>query len=220
MSLAIIIPVLRRPHRVAPTVSSFEAATPEPHRLVFVCTEDDLATIHAVRDAGLDPLILPGKWRRGDYARKMNHGYRSTTEDVLFLAADDVVPAPGWYTIASQLLSDQIQVVGTNDLGNQRVMNGVHSTHTLVTRKYVDEQGTVDGPGEIFCEGYNHWYVDDEFIQTAQMRGAFAPCLESVVEHFHYYWKKEPKDETYRLGEKYKNNDKRLYAKRKSLWAA
>jgi glycosyltransferase involved in cell wall biosynthesis len=220
MSLAILVPVLNRPHRAAPLVEAFTAATFEQHRIVFICTEDDDAEQDACRATGTDVLVLPGPWQRGDYGRKMNYGYRNTTEEVLFLAADDIVPAAGWYSTAAALFSEQIQVVGTNDLGNQRVMNGVHSTHTLITRKYADEQGTVDGPGAIFCEGYNHWYCDDEFIQTAQARGAFAPCLESIVEHFHYYWKHTEKDATYKLGERYRNNDRRLYERRKHLWAA
>lgn len=220
MSLAILVPVLRRPHRAAPVFEAFTAATPEPHRVVFVCTDGDKAEREACEATGADVLVLPGAWQRGDYARKMNYGYRNTSEDVLFLAADDVVPAPHWYTVASKLFSDQIHVVGTNDLGNQRVMDGDHSTHTLITRKYVDEQGTVDGPGAIFCEDYNHWYCDDEFIQTAQMRGAFAPCLDSIVEHFHYFWKKEPMDATYRLGERFRKSDRRVYDRRKHLWQA
>lgn len=217
MSVAILIPVLKRPDRAAPLVASIEAATPEPHRVVFICTEDDLAEQEACRATGATVLVLPGPRESGDYSRKINYGYRHTTEPVLFLGADDITFTPGWYSTAAALVSDQIQVVGTNDLGNQRVMNGDHSTHTLVTRKYVDEQGTLDGPGEVLHEGYGHWYCDDEFIQTAQKRDAFAPCLESIVEHFHYYWKKTPRDETYRLGEQNKNADKRLYLERRAI---
>lgn len=216
MSVLIIVPVLRRPHGVAPLIESIEAATPSPHRVVFVCTEDDHAERDAVEAAGADMLVLPGRRQPGDYARKINFAYRESEEPVLFLAADDLIFHPGWYETASALFSDTIQVVGTNDLGNQRVMNGGHSTHTLVTRRYCDERGTIDRPGEVLHEGYGHWYVDDEFIQTAQARGAFAPCLESIVEHLHPAWKKGEPDAIYRLGQSKSSADRRIYSQRKN----
>lgn len=214
MSLLIIVPVLQRPDRVVSLIASIEAATPAPHRTLFVCTEDDWPQREAVAAAGASMLIAPGSRKPGDYASKINLAYRSSDEPHLFLAADDLVFHPGWYEKASALLTDAIQVVGTNDLGNQRVMNGGHSTHTLVTRQYCDERGTIDGPGAVLCEQYNHWYVDDEFIQTAQARGAFAPCLESVVEHLHPAWKKGEEDAVYRLGQSKSAKDRRIYRQR------
>lgn len=213
MSVLIIVPVLQRPERVAPLLNSIEAATPEPHSVLFVCTEHDDEEHDAIVDVSGEMLILPGARQPGDYARKINAAYRwpQFTEPNLFLAADDLVFHPGWYSTAADLLSETVQVVGTNDLGNARVMGGRHSTHTLVTRRYCDQRGTIDGPGEVLHEGYNHWYVDDEFIQTAQARGTFAPCLESIVEHLHPAWNKGPEDAVYRLGQSKSSRDRRIY---------
>jgi hypothetical protein len=46
-------------------------------------------------------------------------------------------------------------------------------------------------------EAYPHEYVDDEFIETATMREAFAPAHDSIVEHLHPYASKAEKDELY-----------------------
>lgn len=218
--LVIVVPVLRRPHRVEPLLEAFRASTPGLHRMLFVCTGDDTPEQDAVVAAGAEMIVVPGARRPGDYARKINLAYRETTEPLLFLAADDLVPRPGWFESATALITDTVEVIGTNDLGNQRVMNGGHSTHTLVTRKYVDERGTIDGPGEVLHEGYNHWYVDDEFIQTAQARDAFAPCLASIVEHLHPAWDKGEQDDVYRIGERRARADRQIYTRRQKKIAA
>jgi hypothetical protein len=46
-------------------------------------------------------------------------------------------------------------------------MAGRHSTHSLVTRDYVERFGTIDEAGVVLHEGYPHEFVDDEFVQTA-----------------------------------------------------
>ena len=206
--------MLRRPHRVEPLLTSIAAATPEPYRALFVCTADDHAEQDAIRAINGDLVILPGSHQSGDYARKINFGYRMSTEPLLFLAADDLSFRSGWLERAAACLSETIHVVGTNDLGNDRVRDGRHATHSVVRRSYVDERGTIDGPGAVLCERYHHWYVDDEFIQTAQARGAFAACLDSIVEHLHPDFQKGPYDDVYELGTSHTTHDERVFHQR------
>ncbi len=216
--VVIIVPVLDRPQNVQPLLSSIQSTTFEPYRVLFVGTESDREENRTVREAGADLLVLPGRRIAGDYARKINYAYRNSTEPLLFLAADDLKFHKDWLTEAHTLLDEGYQVVGTNDLGNERVMKGYHSTHTFVTRAYVDEFGTIDQPGEVLHEGYNHWYVDDEFIQTAQARDTFHPCRRSHVEHLHYGWHKAPMDNIYKLGESKRKTDKSLFYIRRPQW--
>lgn len=218
MSVAILVPVLKRPQRAAPLLANIESATPEPHRTIFIGTEDDLDELRAVRAAGGELLVLPGRRRDGDYARKINFAYEHTDEPFLFLAADDLVFHAGWLTIALAAVTPTFQVVGTNDLANKRTMAGHHSTHTLVTRAYCDRWGTIDEPGKVLHDGYNHWYVDDEFVQTAQHRSMFTAATDSHVEHLHYFVKKSAKDRTYRIGENRRDKDKARYASRCKMW--
>lgn len=213
-SVAIIVPVLRRPHRIRPTIESVAAATPEPHRLLFVASDNDRATIAALDRAGADHLIVPAP--RGTWACKINVGYRATTEEWVFTGADDLDFRPGWFPRALVWADEHTGVIGTNDLWNPRVMTGTHSTHSLVRRVYADERGTIDQPGMILHEGYPHQFADDELVATAMARDAYVHAFDAIVRHL-----RPPvaDDDTYRLGERSHLEGKRLFLARRRLWA-
>lgn len=212
MSVAILVPVLRRPHRVQPLLDSIKAATSQPWRALFICDPYDLKEQEAVQAAGGRFLIVSG-----NYAQKINTAVKATSDPLLFLGADDLHFHPGWLEAAQALLSDTIGVVGTNDLGNRRVMAGDHSTHSLVTRWYA-QLGTIDEPDKVLHEGYPHEFVDDEFIATAKKRGAFAHASDSIVEHLHPLWGKAPTDELYDGHAMRMRRGRRIYARRQPLW--
>lgn len=217
--VAIIVPVLDRPHRVAPLIDSIEGATRLPHRLLFVVSDNDRAERAALEAAGADHLVV-GR-RQVSYPAKINAGYRATTEPWLFLAADDIAPRDGWLDAALALAGDGVHVIGTNDLGNRRVLAGEHSTHTLVRRSYCDHPGaTADCAATVLWEGYRHWYVDDELVGVARHRNVYAHAHDAIVEHLHPYWGKGEEDRTYRLGEQRRREDRRRFARRRNLWGA
>lgn len=155
LDCVVIIPALNRPHRVRPTVESIRETSDAD--ILFLITVGYGKQIQALKEVGCNFIALP-EAKKGDYARKINHGYRETEHDLIFLGADDLLFHPNWLENAVSRLDDKIQVVGTNDLGNERVLAGVHATHSLVTRKYADGFGTMDGPGRILCEEYWHEY--------------------------------------------------------------
>jgi hypothetical protein len=157
---------------------------------------------------------LPGP---GDYARKINAGYRHTSDELLFLAADDVHFHPGWLAAATARLQGTVHVVGTNDLGNPEVIAGRHATHSLVTRRYVDMLGTLDQRAQVLHEGYPHEYVDNEFVQTAIARRAFAHASDSVVEHLHPHWGKAPTDDLYDQHAERMKAGRRVFLERAAL---
>lgn len=208
---AVVVPVLRRPQNAEPFMRSLRAST-------------GLATVYAIAD-GDDPgtaeawvaagaQVIVGDVRT--YARKANLGYGKTSEPWLFVCGDDVAFHPGWLNhaqhVAAMLHGD---VIGTNDLGNPRVMAGEHATHLLIRRSYVDEVGASwDGPGVVCHEGYRHCFVDDEIVTAAKQRGAFQSALGSVVEHNHPLWGKSDEDEVYRLGQSSYEQDGRLFRSR------
>lgn len=215
--LVIVVPVLRRPHRVVPLLESVASATGE-YRLVFVASEDDGAQIAALEAAGAEFIVCGRAADRGQYGRKINAGYEATTEPLLFLGADDLSFHANWFENAARCLGDGVGVVGTNDLGNPRVRAGLHATHSLVTRAYCDEFGTIDEPHKVLHEGYWHEYVDTEFVETAMARGAWAFARDSIVEHLHPHWGKSPTDELYDAHVKRMRVGQRLYVRRRHLW--
>lgn len=185
--------------------------------MVFICSPGDGDVISAVDATGCDSLIVPGP-NPGDYARKINAGYRATTEPLMFLGADDLRFHPGWFDAAAAELGPGVGVVGTNDLGSERVMAAQHSTHSLVTRDYVDRFGTIDEPGRVLCEEYPHEFVDDELVATAKHRGAWAFAADSHVEHLHPNWGKAPMDKLYAQQRRRMRAGRQIFERRSRLW--
>lgn len=215
--VVILVPVLGRPHRVVPTMESVQASTPEPHRLLFVAQADDTDELAALESAGADHIVVARS--RRSYAKKINDGYRASDEPLVFMAADDLAFHDGWNARAQALLKPGVDVVGTNDICNPRVMTGQHSTHTLVRRSYVEgRSGVVDTPGTVLCELYDHEFCDDEFVQTAMSRGVYAHAFDAIVEHLHPNVDKAPDDPTYQLGRRKTSSSRQTFIRRRHLW--
>lgn len=218
----ILIPVLNRPQNVAPLIESILAATDSvetPFSIGFVCTEGDHDEIQEIMNCGFEPLILPGERLPGDYSRKINFGADQTEEHLIFTGADDLRFRRGWLRAAIKRMNGPVGMVGTNDLGNPRVIKGHHSTHSLFSRKYMLVHGTADEKGKIYHEGYTHCFCDDEAVATARSRMRWAFAHDSIVEHMHPHWNKGKEDSTYALAFEHLEDDRKLFMSRRSLWA-
>lgn len=211
--------MLTRAHRVDPLIESIRHATTVDHTIVFICTEGDTDVIAAVAahdDVRLE-VIPPNE--RGDYAKKINHGYRVTDEPALFLGADDLRFHRGWFETASRhFRHPHVGVVGTQDRANHRVRRGLHATHPLVARSYVQRYGTIDEDDLVLHEGYLHEFVDDEFVETAKARKAFVFEHHSIVEHLHPTVGKAPWDPLYQAQGARMRQDRAVFNARRPLW--
>lgn len=211
--VAILVPVLRRPHRVTPLIDSIRGGTRRA-RIVLLPDPDDRAEREAIKADGRADQVVP---LRGNYAQKINCGVRLTDEPYVFLGADDLDFHPGWFEAAYSQMSERVGVVGTNDLGSPRVMRGEHSTHCLVARWYA-ELGAIDEPDKLLHEGYLHEYVDDELVGTAKHRGAWTFAEDSHVEHLHPAWGKAEPDALYRQQKRRMRKSRHHYLRRQELW--
>lgn len=208
MSLVVLVPVLRRPHRVRPLLDSIRAVTPDPH-ILFIADAGDGPETKAILDAGGQALLTPDG---ASYAEKINAGVRATTESLIFLGADDLDFKTGWFDAARKKLGG---VVGINDLiprGRQ------HATHFLLTREYA-ERPMIDGELGPLSTAYRHWYVDNELIETATARAAYAYAPDAHVEHLHPLVSKAPLDDTYELGAAHSSEDRTTFRQRRRMWA-
>jgi hypothetical protein len=216
-STLIVVPVLARPHRVQPLLDSIWETTRLPHRVLFVASEHDHDERRAIEATEADVLVVPDA--RGTYPCKINDAYRSSDEPLIFTAADDLLFHTGWLEAALAKMTDGVGVVGTNDLGNPRVIEGRHSTHSLVARSYCDQPGgSADLHETVLHEGYSHWFCDDELVQVAQLRGVYAHATDSHVEHLHPFFGKAPRDGTYAKGSERKRADARCFHRRSRIW--
>ena len=137
----------------------------------------------------------------------------------MFAGADDLNFHPGWDTAALALMDGWVQVVGTNDLLNPYVTAGLHATHYLVDRRYLDDVGGVvdQDPARSCSTGTTTQYTDTEFIGTAKMRARFRPCFDSVVEHLNAWSPKGEVGATARKTMRAIDTDSELYDSRRDL---
>lgn len=210
---AVIVPVMKRPQNAAPFMASLKASTGMA-KVYAVADADDVVTVEAWKAAGAEVLELANQ-TPGTFSEKLNFGYGLTSEPWIFMVGDDVRFHPGWLDHAQHAAGDTFDVVGTNDLGNPKVMAGEHATHILIRRSYIDETGASwDGPKVVAHEGYRHWFLDNEIVTAARRRKTWAMALGSVVEHFHPAWGKGDNDEVYELGQSQAGADRKLFERR------
>jgi len=208
----VIVPMLGRAEQVARLVASLGAST-DRARLLFAITDGDDAVAEAVADH--DHLKFSPR-ARGDYAAKVNAAVAASDEPLIFTGAIDLHFHPGWLETCEALLTEQVRVIGTNDLANERTAHG-HSTHTLVVRDYT-ALGLIDHRPGLLCEDYIHEYVDDELVGTATARGAYAHAPDAIVEHLHPMAGKAEWDASYLMMRQRMIADRSLYRERSALW--
>ena len=220
--LVILLPYLGRPDTVGPLLDSIVETVPGASVLACLTPGDTKVS------EAFDNHPYPTRTTTyvdyqpvGDYARKINAGYRLTSQPLIFTGACDIRFHQNWFQEACAMLDDagRIGIVGTNDLGNPRVLRGEHSTHSLITRRYADCYGLAGPqPGAIYCELYQHECCDDELWQTGLARGAAVPCLRAVVEHLHPNWGKARSDALYDRQHARTVAGRRLLTRRQHLW--
>ena len=216
----ILVPVLGRPQNAQRLVDSIQETTVVPHRILFLCTPFDVDEINAVHETGADIHNVSWEAGPGDWAKKINAGYRLTSFPFMLLGADDLKFHGGWDTEVLRVAEETAAgVIGTNDLGNATVMRGKHSTHPLVRRSYAAFEGTIDERDKVLHEGYSHQWVDTELVETAKMRHQWAFAKESHVEHLHPFWKKGEMDATYEKALSTSTEDYAHFNQRKRLWS-
>lgn len=215
MSVVVLIPVLSRPHLVEPLVANLLTSTELELRILFLCSEGDDEEIEAVKRTASDYLTLDAPPAQGQYAKKINLGYRESDEEWLFLGADDVEFGRGWLETAMEYGDKGLHVIGTNDLANAYVKQGLLATHSLIRRSYADDPGaSLDGSGVIYHEGYSHNFVDVELSVIARARGVFGYAQHCIVKHNHPLFRKAVNDPTYAVGLKDFDSDRALLCSR------
>jgi hypothetical protein len=217
MPVVILIPVLRRPHNVVPLLESIEFAG--NHAYLFLASPGDEEEIAELERAGANYEVVSFPLADGDYARKINYGAQQAAKcgaEFIFTGADDLLFHEDWFDNAMAVTLPKHGVIGTNDLANPRVMEGKHSTHSIVRLSYVEEHGTVDERGKVLHEGYPHEFVDDELVWTARRRGAWVWARDSHVEHMHPHFRKVATDEIYDRHEVRMRQGRRVWDRRRT----
>jgi hypothetical protein len=218
--VAVLIPTLGRPGRVQPLLDNLNATAAGNVAAYFVVEREDRATIEAVRRTGTGLIFNDGP---PTYASCVNTAYRETAEPFLFLGADDIVFVDGWLDEALAGMADPgVGVVGTVD---PRAPVPDHSAHSLVRRRYIQEQsGCTDLPDTVLYP-YMHGFTDHELVGVAKARHAYAYRERSGVEHHHPGWDSLGRvrggsalDATYRKGNRHHRLDTLTFIERSRTW--
>ena len=201
--VTIIMPVLHRVEGMEKVIKSAIENTLNVYFILIrslgeVAVDQEMKRLFALYDnvEYRHVTVPPGP---GDYARKLNLAVPLVFTEWFLAGADDIRFHPNWFENAMNVATPNIHVIGTNDLGNPRVMQGRHSTHPLIRTSYAMEKGlTIDNkPGEVMSPSYWHEYMDDELIGVANKRQIWAFAKDSIVEHLHPNWGKAPTDPSY-----------------------
>lgn len=217
--IAVLLPVLGRAHQIESVLRSLKESTVNEYRAILICSPKDDA-LKAARASEADVLVASWQAGHADYAKKLALGYRESDEPWIFQGATDLTFYPGWdvkaFKVARRFAPG---VIGTNDMGNPFVMRGLHSTHSLISRDYIEKfGGTLDGSGVVFSEAYDHQWSDCEFIETARRRRQFIFAKNSRVEHLHPHWGKGETDSTYEKAWRATSEDQKLFMRRRGLY--
>lgn len=216
----VLVPVLGRPQNVQPLVESLRSNSTIPHRILFLVSPRDTEQLQACMASSEGVHVVSWDPGHGDYAKKMNAGYRETSDEWMLLGADDISFQRGWDVEALTVAERSgASVIGTNDMAHPDVRKGLTSTHPLVRRRYITEQGgSLDGPGVLIHEGYDHNYSERELIGLAQSRKTWAFARGSIVRHRHPCWGTAPEDDTYRRPQATIGRDYALFMTRSFHW--
>lgn len=222
-TLAILVPVLNRPQNIAPLIDSFLNNCPRTSTLNFLSDartdQEEYETYckectYIRLGEDYERIIWQQTTNLITWPEKINEGIKRINADWYLCGADDIRPHKGWWEAANHLRENpQIGLIGTNDLGNPRVLAGEHTTHPLIRRTYY-LQGGLDGES-LIPQFVKHWYVDDILVATAKKRNAWAFCPDAIIEHLHPYWEKGEWDSTYSLGESSATEDRQAA----TVWA-
>lgn len=214
----ILIPTYDRADRMERVAANVREATTVEHRLTFALEDNDTPSIEIAERNGFNYTVNE---RARNYSGAINTAYKRSDASFFFAAADDLKFHPGWAEAALAKMTDWVLVVGTADLLNPYVTAGMHATHYLINRVYLDEIGGVvdEGPSSFLNEAYTHNYTDTEFIGTAKARARFQPCFDSVVEHLHALsGRGAAPDATTEKSYAHAHQDSALYDSRRHLW--
>lgn len=219
-AIAVLIPTLGRPNRVQKLLHNLNATTACDFTVYFIVEQDDLRTIEAVRRTAAE-LILNDD--QPNYASCINTAYRKTDEPYLFLGADDIVFVDRWLEEAVAAMADpRVGVVGTVD---PRTPQPDHSAHSLVRRRYIEEQSGCMDLRDTVLYPYRHGFTDHELVGVAKSRNAYVYCEGARIEHHHPGWDSLGRvrggstlDATYLKGNRYHRLDTLTFIERFRKW--
>jgi glycosyltransferase involved in cell wall biosynthesis len=202
--IAVLIPTYKRPHKLENLITNFNQTTKQAS-LYFVITPEDKETKQLLDDLEQNYFIV-----EGEYVRAINTAFNLTDEPFIFCGADDIEFTQDW----DKKLLESINGVGvTGGIDDWQISkSGVHTSHPLIRRSYILEQGGALGyPGLVYNPNNEHYQVDIELEQLSWSRGQIRINKDCIIHHNHYVNHKAKNDSTYSRSRKTLDKDTENY---------
>lgn len=206
MDIAVLLPTLHRPEGLRLALQSIRDTAPS----VNIVVARDADDIHAkdIADEFGAMCVTCAESRMG-CAYAWNTALRACPNaDMYVLGSDDAVFLSGWLKEGLEYLNkiDGSGLVGlkTKEYGKYEL-----SAFYLMTRDFIiNHHG-----GVAAVPHYASWFVDAEACGRAQKAGCYAKTTRRVVVH---NWRGPNGDEAYRLANKRRQENRKIYEDRKS----
>lgn len=202
--IAILIPTYHRQEKLLGLVNNINQTSTEVETY-FIITPDDVGTKIVLEQLGQKIFVVDG-----EYGKAINEGYKLTSEPFVFCGADDIEFTKGW----DKLLLRSIEGFSiTGGIDNWQVsQSGVHISHPLIRRSYVEDVGTVLGcKGVIYNPDKFHYHIDIEVEQLAWHRGVINVNRNCIIHHHHFVNGQAENDVTYQRSAKNLEHDTNSY---------
>jgi glycosyltransferase involved in cell wall biosynthesis len=192
--IAVLIPTFGRPHKLDKLIANFKRNSKQS-TLYFIIDPIDKLSKEKLKPNSNEYSVLSIK---GEYQKAINYGYKNTKEPFIFCGADDILFTKGWEEKLLNIMEDE-KIMVTGGIDDWVCSgSGVHTSHPLIRRTYIDDIGCPQGyKGYIYNPNRQHYHIDIELEQVAWHRGVIKICKECVIEHNHFFNKKAEKDSTY-----------------------
>jgi len=177
-------------------------------KLLVVIDKDDTEAYNICVEKNID-CLLSNKHR--DFVAQANLGiYACDTEYFVILGDDMDFQNKGWLETAKEEF-DKVFPDGVGLMSfNEGIQKGRIFTTGMSSKGFVEAVG-----GHLYYPGYKHYKGDREVTEIARELGKYH-YAENVVAIHNHFSKGSEKDATYKESEKFKNNDRALYAERKA----
>jgi hypothetical protein len=192
--------MLGRAHLVEGLVGNLRSVSVAP--VTFLCSPNDRDVIVECNRSGEDVIVVDWQPGRADYAKKINLGFRRSREPWVFTGASDLVFHSDWESHAMLVARKTgAGVVGTQDTKNPSVRRGIQSTHSLVSREYVEEFGsaTYDESGVVYSEAYDHQFCNPAEAPIWMADMSFRPLGEIEAGDWVIGWHWPESTATYKM---------------------
>ena len=202
-----------RPNSLLQCVNKYIEMAADPDKMVWLFTfdTDDQLTTPIIKELPKNSEIVFGKSLNKIHAINRDVNQFDKRWDILLNISDDQLPVVKGYDniIRRNMPSSLDASLWFNDGWQNRI-----NTQEIIGFNYYQRTK------EIYNSQYKSFFCDNESTIVAERLGCLIRSNECIIKHFHPGWdnsQKHRQDNLYKSNDKYWNEDKETFSKRKAI---